>query len=377
MSGVRPLERSDLRDVATLTKVASGWPFEPPGLPNYYERTLLDDPWVDPEISSLVYEEDDGSISAFQGSVVRRGRFDGKPIRIACGVNLVSRPDSRRRGLGAILLRAYLAGPQDLTITDRATDQIRQIWTLLDGQIVPCCCVDWIRVFRPWRLAAGRVARRRPDQRRPSASVSVAATVAGPVTTRVSSGLDAATARVGPWFSAPPEREGTREELTPESMVEQLPLVADHVRLHVAYDEPFLARLFTELAAVRERGSVVAKLVRGRGGRVLGWYVYYLKPEGISHVIHVATSGRDAGVVVDHLFRDAWLGGAVALRGRVEARLLEAVGDRRCFLQYVGGSLVHSRDPAILGVVGAGDTLLTRLDSEWWMGNELALTGPP
>ena len=377
MSGVRPLERSDLRDVVTLTKVASGWPFEPPGLANYYERTLLDDPWVDPEISSLVYEEDDGSISAFQGSVVRRGRFDGRPIRIACGVNLVSHPDARRRGLGAILLRAYLAGPQDLTITDRATDQIRQIWTLLDGQIVPCCSVDWIRIFRPWRLAAGRVARRRPDQPPPSASLSAAATFSAPVTTRVFSGLDAATARAGPWFSAPPEPEGTREELTPESMVEHLPLVADQVRLNVAYDEPFLVWLFTELAAVRERGSLVAKLVRGRGGRVLGWYVYYLKPKGISHVIHVASSGRDVGAVVDHLFRDAWLGGTVALRGRVEARLLEAVGDRHCFLRYVGGSLVHSRDPAILGVLAAGDTLLTRLDSEWWMGNELALTGPP
>jgi hypothetical protein len=149
------------------------------------------------------------------------------------------------------------------------------------------------------------------------------------------------------------------------------------VRLHVAYDEPFLSWLFSELAQVRERGSVVAQLVRSRRGTTLGWYVYFLKPGGVSHVIHVATSRRDADAVVDHLFRDAWLRGAVALRGRVEARLLESLGDRRCTFRYLGGSLIHSRDPAIVEVVSAGDALLTRLDSEWWMGNELALTGPP
>jgi hypothetical protein len=92
--------------------------------------------------------------------------------------------------------------------------------------------------------------------------------------------------------------------------------------------------------------------------------------------LQVTGSGRDTGVVLDHLFDDACLGGAGALRGRVEGRLLEPVADRRFFLQYVGGSLVHSRDPAVLNVVAAGDTLLTRLDSEWWMGNHLALTGP-
>jgi hypothetical protein len=377
MSGIRALERGDLSELATLTAVASGWTFRPPGLPGYYERTLLDGPWVDAEIPSLVYEDDDGSIAAFQGSLARHGRFDGRPIRIACGVNLVSRPDARRRGLGAILTRAYLAGPQDLTITDRATDQMREIWTLLGGQIAHLGCVDWIRVFRPSTLAAGRIARRPLDPSRPVGKLSAALAVASPFTSRMCSGLDVAAARVGPWFSEPPEPQGTSEELTPESMLEHLPLVADQVRLHVAYDPPFLTWLFTELAAVRERGSLVAKLVRGRGGGVLGWYIYYLKPEGVSHVVQVASSGRDSRVVVDHLFRDAWLGGAAALRGRVEARLLEPVGGRRCFLRYVGGSLVHSRDPAILGVVAAGDSLLTRLDSEWWMGNDLALTGPP
>jgi hypothetical protein len=160
-------------------------------------------------------------------------------------------------------------------------------------------------------------------------------------------------------------------------MVLHLPLVAEQVRLHVAYDTPFVAWLFTELAAVKARGSLVAKLVRGGGGEVLGWYVYYLKPGAVCHVVHVAATGRDVGLVLDHLFHDAWKSGASALRGRVEARLLEAIGDRPCFLRYVGGSLVHSRDAAIRGVVAAGDTLLTRLDSEWWMGNELAITGPP
>ena len=58
MSRIRPVEPYDLPQVASLFEsvMRSGGRTPPPLLAAYFERTLLDNPWADPEIPSLVYE---------------------------------------------------------------------------------------------------------------------------------------------------------------------------------------------------------------------------------------------------------------------------------------------------------------------------------
>jgi hypothetical protein len=357
MSFIRPLERADLPEVAKLYELVarSGANTPPPGLAPYLERLLLDQPWADPEIPSLVHTDPDGSIVAFQGSSVRRARFDGRPIRIAYAGQLVAHPDARRRAVGALLVRAYLAGPQELTITDAATEPMRQIWMKLGGEMSHLSCIRWLRVLRPWRYAEHymRIGRRAWSK---------------PVGTRLLPILDAATARWGAGvFSPPPAPDVTAEPLTPAGLVEHLPIISDRVRLHVDYDERFLTWLFGELGVVIGLGTPVAHLVREPGGRVLGWYVYYLLPQGISRVLQIAAADRDVGHVLGHLLHHAWLGGTISVVGRVEPRLLAPVAGRRCTLRYAGGALVHTRDEEILGAIASGKSLLTRLDGEWWM----------
>jgi hypothetical protein len=360
MSLIRPLERADMPHVAELYELVmrSGRRTPPPGLAPYLERLLLDHPWADTDIPSLVNVDDDGSIIAFQGSSVRRALFDGCPIRIACAGQLVAHPDARHRAVGALLVRAYLGGPQELTITDSASDQMRQIWILLGGEMVHVGCIRWVRVLRPWRFVEAYVRERRTWGYRPTGD-------------RVLGALDAATTK---WVGrlSPPAlaRDVIAEPLTPGGLVEQVHVIGDRVRLHLDYDERFVEWLFGELAQVRGLGTPVARLVRERGGRVLGWYVYYLVPYGISRVLQVAGADQHVGRVLDDLLGHAWSHGAVAVLGRVEPRLLEPVASRRCLLGFAGGALAHSRDQEILGAVATGKSLLTRLDGEWWMKDE-------
>jgi hypothetical protein len=356
MSGLRALERKDIPAVARLALETSTVPS--PVL-EYYDRTLFEDPWCDPELPSLVYEDDDGTILAFQGSVTRRAVCNGRPIRIACGVTAVSRPDVRSRGLGALVVRAYLAGAQDLTITDAATEEMREIWSRLGGSAVPQNCVGWIRVFRPAAFAAERF-RERAAAGAPAPTGSVAGTVWA--------ALDGGLTRVAR-FLAPPKPETTGQDLTPRAFVEWLQSLGDTISLHVAYDEQFVTWLFEELRAVPTYGAPIVRAVHDRRGRVVGSYVYCLKPRGISHVLQVAAAEKNAGPVLDDLFHHAWANGATALRGRVESHLLAGLGSRQCIFRYVGGALVHSRDAAVRAAVGQGDALLTRLDGEWWMGH--------
>jgi hypothetical protein len=152
-------------------------------------------------------------------------------------------------------------------------------------------------------------------------------------------------------------------------LVQLLPEILGDVRLRPAYDGGFLDWLFRCMTGVQSRGELVAQLVRGRGGNPLGWYVYHLRRGGISDVLQIAAEPRDAGVVVDALFRHARAGGAALLRGRLEPRVLEPLARRRCVFRYNGRALIHARDREVIGAIEAGHALLTRMDGDYWMGH--------
>ncbi len=131
MSEIRALEVRDIEQVAALYErvVRSGANEASPGLVDYFRRTLLDHPMSDPDIPSLVSEDDAGRIVGFIGSHPRQARLGEQQIRIGCSGQLVSDPVHGNPAVGALLMRQYLAGPQDLTITDGATPLVSEMWT--------------------------------------------------------------------------------------------------------------------------------------------------------------------------------------------------------------------------------------------------------
>jgi hypothetical protein len=357
---IRPLTRDDLPQVASLYELVSrsGSREAAPGLADYFERTLLESPWFDSELPSLVYETPEGEILGFIGSHVRRMRLDGRELRLGCCGQLVTEPRARNLAVGAFLLRAYMAGPQDITITDTASDVVRRMWESLSGVTLHLSCIAWLRLFRPFRYATRRMAK---------GPVSRSAfTVAQPV----AAALDLVTPGLRPRH---PALRG--EDLTPALLVASLPAITERLRLHPDYDEAYLSWLFRELAAVRTRGELVGRMVRDEMDRVLGWYVYYLKRGGVSQVLQIAAKEREAGRVVDDLFRHASTNGSSALQGRLEPHLREPLANRRCYLHSTGNrSLVAAREPAVLEAIAFGGALLTRLEGEWWMGHHLELS---
>jgi hypothetical protein len=355
---IRPLRREDIPQVASLYEkvVRSGSDTPAPQLGRYFERTLLDHPWTDPEVPSLVYVDDQHGVAAFVGSHVRRMAFEGRPLRAATCGQLVSDPAVRGRAAGALLLRRYLAGPQDLTVTNAAAETTR-IWTALGGSIVPLSSVSWARLL-DWR-AIGEVALDRAGLAawKPVARPPIAAVRA------VAGRIRATSLRV-------PAPQTHAEELTPRALLEHLPSVAGHLRLRPAYDEAFLEWLFAEMAAVTALGELTGCLVRDRRGRVLGWYVFYRKAGDVGQVLQIAARNRDAAAVLQHLFHHAQRTGVAVLTGQLEPWLLEPLSQRWCFLHRLSGNLlVHARDPAIVDSVLAGQALLSRMEGDRWMGH--------
>ncbi|HEX8862462.1 MAG TPA: hypothetical protein VGC06_25895 [Actinomycetes bacterium] len=360
MSSIRPLERDDLTGVASLYErvMRSGSPTPPPGLGAYLGRMVLDHPWADPELPSLVSTSRDGAVEGFIGSHVRRLRFDGKPLRLRYSEWFVTDPAVRERGVGALLLRSYLAGPQDLTITDTAAGPVRRMWERLGGMTAPLPSIGWVRFFRPFRFASDYLLERsgNPSWKR----------AAHPVTAL----LDGGTRRV-PAVRLQVQRPSTRdEELVPRALLDHLACLTDGLRLRPDYDKEFLDWLFAEMSAVTSRGALVRRLVSAPDGRVLGWYVAYLPAGGVGEVVQLVAPDDDVDAVLEHLLHDAWRSGATLLRGRLEPRLFEPVARRRCYLRPSGTRvLVHARDPEVTAALALGQALLTKMEGTWWMGH--------
>jgi GNAT superfamily N-acetyltransferase len=354
LGDIRPLERTDLEAATALFELAlgSGVRNVDPAKLGLFERTFLDNPWADPELPSLVATDERGRVIGFIGAEVRLMSFGGRTVRAVWGQDFVVEPEARRLGVGALLLHRMLNGRQDMTLTDTATETTRELWTRLGGDTLELKSLHWVRLLRPWRVAAHEtIPHVRPRLRavlRPLAAT-----------------LDAATAAAAAGSLRPDPVDEAAVPLTPRTLVEALPTVTRRMTLYPAYDVPYLEWLFGELVRVKRRGQLIAHLVLDGAGRPLGWYLYYLRPGWRSEVLQLVADEHAAGRVLDHLLFHAYKHGSAAVRGRLEPGLVETVARRRCLLWHRGGALVHSSDPELLCALHSSGSVVTRLEGEW------------
>jgi hypothetical protein len=162
MSDIRSLAVEDIPAVARLfQKVFRNSAEEPPpAFIEYLRQLYIDAPGNDPEIRPLVYSNDDGRISGFVGANTLAMTYRGRALRAAiCGSLMVEGRESDPMA-GARLLKAFLAGPQDLSFSETASEVSTQMWTKLRGVVLPQYSLDWIRVIRPASFGLDLVASR-------------------------------------------------------------------------------------------------------------------------------------------------------------------------------------------------------------------------
>ncbi len=318
-------------------------------LSGYLERIFFRNPWCNEGIPSLVYRNGAGEIAGFMGVVARPATFQNRPIRVAVGTQLMVDPGAR--GLaGVALVKAFLSGPQDLSLADVANDASRRLWEALGGTVSLVQSLHWTQPLRPTRFYAGRVAQR--------LRARALAWGLRPVAWAV----DGLTAR---W---PPARGLQEAPLTPALMAAHLPDLLGQVALQLQYDEGSLRWLLDQLTATQTRGELRGVAVRSSDGSLVGWYLYYANAGGVGQVVQVVARQGQRADVLQCLFHHAWEQGLVALQGRLEAELLPALGARGVLLARDGPwVLIQSQCPELSAAIHRGDASLSRLDGEWWM----------
>jgi hypothetical protein len=357
VGGIRPFDEGDLPSVVDLyTKVfPQGRQYSKQRLQTRFNKVLLENPWYDASIPSLVYEQD-GQVVGFLGILVRPMLLGKTQIRVAVSNHFMVDPESRSTKAGLSLLSKLFAGPHDLAIAE-AGESSRKIWEALGGRTSLSYSLYWTRLLRPARYSLyqlGRKALPRPVEylSRPFCNVA-----------------DSIVARIkqSPLYQQPHTDE---EEVSTSDLLDCMRRFTKPSALRPCYDEESMNWLLKVLEEKRDLGELRKAVVRAERNETVGWYVYYLNAGGVSTVVQMWSAPDRLDHMLKSVCYHAWRRGSIAVTGRVQPRFTKEYGTNHCFLHWRSWMLVQSRDPKILDAVDHQDAFFTPLEGESWISVE-------
>jgi hypothetical protein len=332
----------------------------------FQELYFTENPCIDSTFPSFVYQGKNRDIVGFLGGVVRKMSACGQSIRVALGGNFVVHPGGRGELPAMRLLGALMEGNQDLSLTDSANNISRLLLERVGWSTIVPFSIHWVRVLRPAQYAVFNLSRVTAPST--SAALTFAATPFCEVLDRVT-----ANVRFNPFRLAEPLMHG--EELTVETLLHCIGEFRNGYSIWAQYDIHGLEWLLSFMQRMPGRGDLRKVVVRNDDRKILGWYVYYAKSGAVGEVVQIGGAPRYTRHILDHLFRDAWNHGVIALHGVANTQLLPDFSAKNCLFTCRGGwALAHSKHPELLELLNRGDAFLSRLDTEWCLdpGGRLA-----
>jgi hypothetical protein len=323
----------------------------------YFRDVFLRGPSQDPSLPSLVYQGTTGAISGFLGVVPRRLTMNRRHYQAVISSQFVVDPGSRIALVAVALVKAFLEGPQDISISDEATDTSRRVWEALGGTTALLHSLHWTRPLRPARFVLSLI-RERPPLR-------ALAAAAGPF----AHAFDAMVTQVplSHLYQAKPDVSAV-DDLTVNTVLAYEPTFVRTSALRVEYDEATLRWVMKRARHRRETDEYRSAVIRN-DHRIIGWYLFHLDRSGIAHVLQIAADPSGIGDVLDHLFYRAAGQGAVAVQGRVDPRFVQVLSDKYCVMHRRGPwFLLNARRVELLRSFESGDAVFSRLDGEWALG---------
>lgn len=322
----------------------------PASLADYFVDIYLSRPWFDAEIGALVYLDNDGRVRGFIGVNVVPMIWQGRSIRAAYAGSLMVEAPENDPLAGARLLRAYLNGAQDLSISETANTASFGMWRKLGGEMVVSRSYEWVRVLRPLSLAATVAARKLPvlNGVRP-----------------VTSWLDAIAAKALP--SLPQLSTTTGRDVAPCELADVILQTAAGYALRPAFDPAALSYLLAHAARKENRGAPVARIVHDRRGEPIGGYLAHGDKHGVLRVLQTFSLPAKADLVVDDVIATAQRIGASGVAGNTQPEMMPRLQTLGCLyvLRYV--TVVHARDPTLRAAAHNADVVLNGIGGECWM----------
>jgi hypothetical protein len=359
-SGLRPFVANDIKLVADLIWRVLHEHSEPApnSLHSHLRDLFLENPWLDEGIASRVFQTSEGKIAGFFGALPRRMTLQGKRIRLAFGSNFVVDPGSRASMTAIQLVKAFTKGTQDISITDSANENSRPLLRSLGFQVVPVYSLHWARPLRPTQYAVEMFARMKKN--RGTKMLGAAVSPACRVLDAMATGM-----KVSPLRQVAPTTSG--EDLDTATLLQCLTTFPGKQGLVPEYDASSLQWVFDFITRRNALGALRKVLVKDKDGKTIGWFIYSVRPNSpVCEVLQIGGLSPSIGLVLDHLFYDAWKAGLLAVHGRMEPQFMQELSGKSCFFFRHGSwTLAHSAQPELAMLLQSGNAFFSRLDGEW------------
>lgn len=362
MPEIRPLQANDLPAVADMfqRELRRQRGPAPPSLAGYLKRLYLDAICGDAGSPSLVHIGDHGNVSGFVGVTSMPMRFADASLNASICGSLMVDADQRNDLAGARLLKAFLAGPQDISFSETASDVTAGMWMTLRGSILPKYSLDWVKVIRPASFVVAAARARVPLAGLATPLARLADAGLGRYRSGEFSrwfGVNGVSAQTGRYVLADIDQEGFSNLVG--KFTSKFPV-------HPAWDDALLQRIMSDAATKQDFGGTVRCTVSARTGATIGAFMYFGGAGDIGHVLQVLALPGQAGAVIDCLIAHAAEAGLAGIRGRTQPALLEAMLGRRIFFFNINSTVVHARDPELVQQFEAGNGFFNGLVGEHW-----------
>jgi hypothetical protein len=195
------------------------------------------------------YRDRAGRLVGFLGALPRPMTAAGRPVLMAVGHHFMVDPEHRGTLAALQLLRAFLAGPQDLSMCE-SNSEVRKLWHAVGGTTSHLYSPTWTRPLRPAKYFASLL-----RQRGRLGAVAAALSPACWLFDRV-----ATANRSSPYYLAP--GDWTLDEVNADALVDHIHRLSEPCYLRPHYDAASLTWLLALLRARRSIGSLEVRLVR-------------------------------------------------------------------------------------------------------------------
>ncbi len=361
----RSLRPSDVVGVAQLFQKTFRNPRKaaPASLAAYIEQIFLDHPWQDKDRVSKVILDGDGAVTGFVGALPQRLQHGDTVIRASVLGSLMSSDPHRNPMVGARLLRAALHGQQDVAMSESANPLSLKMWEKSGGTTLPLHSLSWARILRPASLPLALLAGRLP-----------LAAAAMPLT----AGLDRLARRIAPDLFAVADTDGPSGEdfeVSADEFAAAVPALCTRYEISPVWDGRILGWMLQHAATKARFGTLMLRLIKGRGGRIVGGYIYYGKAGGIAFALQLFAEPQAERLVVNNLLTHVAARNFSAIRGRVQPEFLDALVRQQSLMFRRSAAVIHTRNDGLRAALLDGNALITGLAAEAWtrlIGDEFA-----
>ena len=327
---------------------------------SFLHTFFFEHPWRADGLLSLVARDRAGVVQGFIGVIPRPMVWKRRTIRAAISSRLVVAPDLRDPSCALRLVKHFLEGPQELSISDSASPASRRLLEACGGVTAPSRCMNWLRLLRPLSQGAAWAAegwRLVPLVRLASPALRA---------------LDATLSALPKYPLALPPVSSVAEAADDAALLASVEACSRTRALRPSYNSKAFSWLLDRLREDRQRGELRAAVVRRSDGALLGSSLHYAR-RGMAEVLQVAAAPGAAREVLLQLLHQAHREGATAVLGRFDPALADDIWSLRCTLTRGHAAVFHSPNLELLHAILVGDAFLTATEGELFLPSPMQL----